>query len=244
MHRLKLKEKILKFFIIGISFLLALAFVIKFSGPAILRLYVQSGIGDCQKMPILCMAPKDLIINPRIDNEYLSQLLPYDDFPKVSISAPRGFTIVQERITKVYYKKKKRNDKGDIIYLLHQEPDFFINLFPQVKSDGIKDNYEFMKRIMYAKLIEIKNISDTFFVIMKGIFTPDLGEQKNVKMAEFIFSHKKGFINYNTIDASHYFDCNIIDSNGDIFKVYIKDKTASLDLDKVLAIISTVRTRP
>lgn len=237
-----MKEKILKSFSIIIVFLLSLVFVIKFGGPATLRLYIQTGIGDCQKIPILCMSPEEKIINPPIDKEYISKLLPYE-FPKIAIYIPKGFTVVQDKITKVYYKKKKRQHSDATIYLFHQEPNFFINLFPQSAKQGIKDNYEFMKRTMYAKLNEIKNLNDTFFVIVKSIFTPDLGEQKNVKMAEFIIADKKGFINYNLAQTNNYFDCNIINNNGDVFKVYIKDKAATLDLNKVLAVISTVRTQ-
>jgi hypothetical protein len=75
---------------------------------------------------------------------------------------------------------------------------------------------------------------------MKGIFTPDLGNQKDVKMAQFTVLDKRGFINYNLTGPDHYFDCNIFNTNQDFFKIYIKDKGASLDLDKVLTIISTV----
>lgn len=237
-----MKEKILKSFSITIVFLLSLVFVIKFGGPATLRLYVQTAIGDCQKIPILCMSPEEKIINPSIDKEYILQLLPYE-FPKIAIYIPKGFTVVQEKVTKVYYKKKKRQHGDAIVYLFHQEPNFFINLFPQSAKQGIKDDYEFMKRTMYAKLNEIKNLNDTFFVIVKSIFTPDLGDRKNVKMAQFIIAGKKGFINYNLAQTNNYFDCNIVNNNGDIFKIYIKDKTATLDLNKVLAIISTVKTQ-
>jgi len=43
--------------------------------------------------------------------------------------------------------------------------------------------------------------------------------------------------------ADNYFDCNIINNAGDFFKIYIKDKGASLDLDKVVAIISTAESK-
>jgi len=234
------KERILKILSIIIVLLLAILFVIKFGGPPILKLYIQTGIGDCQKIPILCMAPQETIINPRIDKEYISELLPYK-FPKIAVYIPKGFTVVQENITKVYYKKRKRQQSDATIYLLRQEPNFFINLFPQSTKQGIKDDYEFMRRTMYAKLSQIKNLNDAFFVIVKSIFTPDLGNQKNVKMAQFVIGDKKGFINYNLTKPDNYFDCNVINNEGDFFKVYIKDRQAKLDLDKVLAIISTVK---
>ena len=240
MRSLKMKDKILKFFIIAIILILAIAFVIKFGGPATLKLYVSTGIGDCKKIPILCMAVQETIINPNIDKDYLSQLLPYK-FPNIAIRAPKDFTIVQERITKVYYKKKKRLPSGAIIYLLHQDPNFFINLFPQVTKQGIKDDYQFFRSMMYARLNDIKNLNDAFFVIVKSIFTPDLGTQHNVRMAQFELAGKKGFINYNLTGRSHYFDCNIVTQDGHLFKLYIKDKGATLDLDKVLAIVSTVK---
>ena len=236
------KDSFLEYISITLILLLGILFVVKFGGPATLRLYIQTGIGDCQKIPILCMSPEEKIINPPIDKEYISELLPYK-FPKIAIYIPKGFTVVQDKITKVYYKKKKRQHGDATIYLFHQEPNFFISLFPRSAKQGIKDNYEFMKRTMYAKLNEIKNLDDTFFVIVKSIFTPDLGEQRNVKMAQFSIADKKGFINYSLAQTSRYFDCNIINNNGDVFKVYIKDKAATLDLNKVLAIISTVKTQ-
>jgi len=75
---------------------------------------------------------------------------------------------------------------------------------------------------------------------MKSLFTPDLGDEKNVKMVKFAIGNKKGFISYNLAPAGNYFDCNIINNRGDFFKVYIKDRAAVLDLKNVLAIISTL----
>ena len=92
---------------------------------------------------------------------------------------------------------------------------------------------------MLANLDKIDSVTDAFFVIMKGIFTPDLGDQANVKMVEFAIGGKKGFINYNIFNTA--FDCNVISERGDFFKVYIKDKEATLNLSKVLAIVSTIR---
>ncbi|MCX5701801.1 MAG: hypothetical protein NTW64_02325, partial [Candidatus Omnitrophica bacterium] len=153
---------------------------------------------------------------------------------------PRGFSLIKEAVKKIYYKKNKRLDKGAVMYLLFVEPNFFTTLFPQANKQGINDDYEFMRRTMYAKLKDIKNLTDVFFVVMKCIFTPDLGDQKNVKMLYLQMPDRKGFINYNIAKTGNYFDCNIVNSNGNFFKIYIKDKVATLDLNKVFAIISTV----
>jgi hypothetical protein len=220
-----------------IILLFAILFMAKFGGPSILKLYIETGVGTCQKIPILCMAPEDGIIELDSNKEYFAELLPYK-FPKIEIAVPRGFDIVQETIKKVYYKRKMRQHNTPTIYVLYEPPDFFIDLFPQLKKQGISDNYGFIKRIMFAKSKEVKNLTDTFFMIMKGIFTPDLGDQKNVRMVEFKLADKKGFINYNLGKPDNYFDCNVISNAGDFFKIYIKDKGATLDLNQVLAIIS------
>lgn len=229
-----------KYITIAIVFLFALAFVVKFAGQSILRLYIETGIGSCHKIPILCMTPQEEIINPTINKEYSAELLPYK-FPKMEICLPKGFAVVQEGIKKIYYKKRKEQHSGAVIYLLREEPNFFVNLFPRLNRQGIIDDYEFIKRTMYAKLRDVKNLTDAFFVIMKGIFTPDLGDQKNVKMAQFRIADKKGFINYTLSHSENYFDCNIIDNDNNFFKIYIKDSGATLDLNKVLTIISTVK---
>lgn len=234
-----MKGKLLRGISIVIFILLALVFVVKFAGPPTLRLYVEAGIGSCQKIPILCAAPSKEIINPEINEEYIAQLVPYR-FPEMGISVPKDFTVIKERIKKVYYKKHLRKDKGAVSYLLYNKPGFFTGLFPQTAKQGVSDDYEFLKRTMYATPKGIKNLTDAFFVIMKGIFTPDLGDQKNLEMVKFTVSGKKGFLNYNLGDTENYFDCNIIDEAGNFFKVYIKDKGAALNPDKVLAIISTV----
>ena len=114
---------------------------------------------------------------------------------------------------------------------------------------------------MYAGIKGITNFTDLFFIIIKGIFTPDLGDQKGVLMTQFRMSGKRGFINYNLSGQDkialsapaalprndghklyapvNYFDCNIIDDQDGFFKIYIKDAGARLDLNRVLAIIST-----
>jgi len=234
------KKKALGKYIASVIFLVpAILFIAKFSGPSILRLYIETGIGTCHKIPILCMVPEEEINNPLINKDYILGLLTYR-FPKMTISVPKGFTVSQERIKKVYYKKSRKGNAA-IIYLLYEEPNFFVNLFPQLKKQGIKDDYEFIRRTMHAKLTDIKNVTDSFFVIMKSIFTPDVGDQSNLKMAQFTVPGKKGFINYNISKTDNYFDCNVINEGGDFFKIYIKDKGATLDLAKVLAIISTAR---
>jgi len=236
-------KKFSKYLSIAIALLCALAFVVKFGTPALLRAYIVTGIGDCQKTPLFCKAPLEQIKDPVIDKEYIKGLALYE-FPKLTVFAPKNFTAVQERITKVYYKRVKRPHRGPVIYLLYQKPDFFMGLFPQLKKQGINSDYEFIRRIMYARLDNIKNLIDSFFVIMKGVFIPDLGSENNIAMAEFTLGSKKGFINYGLGLKDNYFDCNIIDSRAGFFKVYIKDRGAQLDLNKVLAIISTIEKAP
>lgn len=131
--------------------------------------------------------------------------------------------------------------KGNMIYMLCEDKDFFIRLYPQVKKQGVVNNYDFIRRIMQAKESEINNVTDAFFVIMKGVFIPDLGNQRSAKMIQVNFSDFKGFINYNLDKETNYFDCNIINRAGVFFKVYIKDKNKTLNLEKVFAILSTLR---
>jgi hypothetical protein len=237
---MKKKNTFTKYISIAIILLVGTLFVAKFGGPSLLKLYVEAGIGTCQKIPVLCMTPTPEIISPEIEKEYTAELLTYE-FPTMSIKLPKDFTVIQERIKKVYYKRNKRQHQGNVVYLLHKGPNFFINLFPQLTKQGIKDNYEFIKRTMYADLKGIKNLTDAFFVIMKGIFIPDLGDLKDVKMAQFKLTDRRGFINYNFTASGNYFDCNIMDNAGNFFKIYIKDKGASLNLDKLLAILSSVK---
>lgn len=235
-----MKDKILKIISSIIFLLLALVFIAKLGGPGILKLYIETGMGDCQKSPILCIRPESEIINPRINEEYLTDLAQYN-FGEIQIRLPKEFTVVKEKVTKTYYKKNKDKHRGSVVYLLYEQPDFFVNLFPQTKKQGIKNDYEFFNRLMYARIPEIKNLTDTFFVIMKGVFTPDVGEQINVKMSKFIIQDKSGFITYNLSLKGNYFDCNIFDSQGNFFKAYIKDKDAVLNLEKVITIVSSVK---
>lgn len=218
----------------------ALAFVIRRAGPATLRLYVEAGLGNCQKNPVLCIAPAENIVNPQVKKEYLAGLLQYK-FADMQINTPKEFAVVKEKVTKIYYKKRKRKDKGDIIYLLHKPENFFINLFPQLTKKGIKNDYAFFSLTIYARTPEIKNLTDTFFVVIKSIFTPYLGDQQNLKIAKFSTGDRRGFITYNLGKDEHYFDCNIFINQGDFFKVYIKDRSASLNLEKVLTIALSLK---
>lgn len=225
--------------LIALSF--CIAFVIKFAGPSILRQYVSIGIGDCRNIPILCMTGDEKIIQPApAQNNYLQELV-LQSFPQMSILCPKGFTVVQELIKRPYYKKHRWLDKGRIIYLLYQQPGEFLQLYPDVKKQGVKNNYEFIQRLTSANLSKIKNITDAFFVIMKSVFTPDLGNQKIVKMIRFQTQQFRGFINYNLAIPDSYYDCNILDAKDNFYKVYIKDKGNTLDLNKVFAIISTIK---
>jgi hypothetical protein len=142
----------------------------------------------------------------------------------------------------LFYYKYTRPQGGGVVYVLRKDPDFFMNLYPQLRKEGIDSDYAFIRRTMYAKLSEIKNLTDTFFVILKGVFIPDLGDQKNAKMASFEIGDKRGFINYNLAKPDNYFDCDIIEEGKGFFKVYIKDRGATLNLNNVLTIISTIRS--
>lgn len=228
----------IKFFLITVFFGISALFVTKFAGPAILKLYIQIGIGDCEKIPILCMAPSEGIINTEVDADFLKELIP-SKFPAMVISVPKGFTVVQERVKKVYYMKGKKKPSNAIFYVDRQEPDFLIKLFPKLKKYGIKNDFDLMKCVMFAKINNIKNFNDAFFVILKSIFIPDLADQRNVRMIQVAVGNKKSFVNYNTGGPDNYFDCNVFDDAGAFFKIYIKDKGAKLDINKVLTIIST-----
>lgn len=237
-----LRSNIIKYILITLILLSGVTFVIKFAGPNLLIQYISYGIGDCKQIPILCMEPDEKIIQPPIElsEAYLQELVP-QKFPHMSILCPKGFTVVQELIKRPYYKKNKWLDNGRIIYLLYQEPGEFLKLYPNVKRQGINNNYEFMERLNSANLNKIKNITDAFFVIMKSVFTPDIGNQKIAKIIRFQTRQLKGFINYNLSWPNSYYDCNIIDSEDNFYKVYIKDIGNKLDLNKVFTIISTVK---
>ncbi len=233
-----MRHKAKKYIFIGISLLVGLLFVIKYSGPAILRFYIETGVGSCKKIPVLCITPQEEIIDPAINSEYLKRLVPYK-LDEIQIRIPKEFKVIKQKIVKVYYKKRRYDQNSATIYLLYKNPDFFIGLFPQVKKQGIHNDYEFIERVMYASPADIHNVLDAFFVVTKGIFIPDLGEQNNVKMAKFITPAQKGFIGYNIGKKGNYFNCDIITQDG-FYKVYIKDKAKLLDLEKVFSIISSI----
>lgn len=234
-----MKKKGTKLVFSAVILILAVTFVIYFSGANILKSYISIGIGSCAKIPMLCKIPTQEIINPEIDKVYLSTLIPHK-FSRLSLSAPKGFAVIQELEKKPYYKKRLNHHKDSVIYTFRQDPGYFIKLFPQTKSAEVTDNYDFIKRLAFAQIDGIKNITDAFFVILKSIFTPDLGDQEKVISASFRMPDRKGFINYNLFDKKRYFECNAIAKSGDFFKVYIKDAGATLDLKEVLAIISTL----
>lgn len=233
------KQRLTRIILSFVLFSIALIFVGIFAGPNILKGYITTGIGGCNKIPVLCMVPSLEIKDLKVDKEYLDTLIPHT-FPKMSLSAPRGFMIVQELHKRPYYKKRIARHKESVIYVFRQEPGYFIKLFPQVKNLGIDDNYSFIKRLSFADTNHIKNINDAFFVILKSVFTPDLGDQTKVAMSSFSIRDKKGFINYNLSGKEYYFDCNLVDKNGDFFKIYIKDLNGSLNLKEVLAIVTTL----
>jgi len=232
-------NRLLKFLVSAIVFIFCLAFIIKFAGPNILRQDISYGIGSCKSVPILCMQPDEKILTPELNKEYIDTLVP-QSFPKMSISIPKGFNLVQELIKRRYYKRRKPENNA-VIYLLRQEPDAFIKLYPDVRKQGVDNNYEFIRRLMFANLGKVNDITDAFFTIMKSVFTPDIGPQNISRMIQFKVGDKIGFINYTMARPINYFDCNVLDTGGNFFKVYIKDTGARLDLNNVFAIISTLK---
>ena len=228
-----------KYFTRAILLSLGLAFIIKSAGPNILRQYISYGVGNCKTTPILCRQPDEKIFTPSINSEYL-ETLTFHAFPKMSISVPKGFSLIQELIKKPYYKRR-HSDSQATIHLLIQEPGAFVKLYPDVRKWGVTDNYEFIRRLIYANLESVENIADAFFLVMKSIFTPDIGNQSTARMINFQFLELKGFINYSMAKPNNYFDCNVSDKAGNFFKVYIKDIGARLDLNNVFAIISTLK---
>ena len=224
----------------AVLLILAILFLAKFGKPALLRTYIDLGIGTCEKIPILCLTPEKETIRPQVNREYLSQLTRYE-LSGIEIYAPKTFKVINEKVNKVYYKRYPRKHTGSVMYLLNKKPNFFVELFPKIIKEGIKNDLEFLNRTMAARTRDINNLTDTFFVIMKSIFTPNLGDENNLKIIPFALGDKNGFITYNLAQTENYFDCDMIDSRGEYFKVYIKDKAAELDLEKVMTIISTVK---
>ncbi|MBM3249570.1 MAG: hypothetical protein FJZ09_01835 [Candidatus Omnitrophica bacterium] len=231
--------KLTKYILSAVLLILGLFFVGFIAGPNILRMYISSGMGTCEKNPIFCETPLDEINNPEINRGFLSLLVTVN-LVDMRISVPKGFDAIQEEVTRVYYKKNKHLFKGNIVYVLRKEPDFLVDLYPELKKEGVTSNYIFLERTMEARLNEIQDLTGAFFVIMKGIFIPDLGDQKNLKMVRFRTERDRGFINYNLDASGNYFDCNIVRENGEFLKVYIRDRSAKLDLEEVFAILSTL----
>jgi hypothetical protein len=233
-----MNKKTLRSIYIYSALVLGIVFVVKFGAPSLLKFYVQSGIGDCRNIPILCMNPVTCSADLQTGDN-LPDSIPYIS-DSLTASVPKGFAVVEEILSKPFYKKHKRMDKGNIVYLLRKDKGFFVALFPQVKAGN---DYEFIKSVMYAKITDIKNITDTFFVIMKGVFIPDLGDQNNVKMCSLELEGMKGFINYNLGKRENLFDCNFIGRDGSFYKVYIKDRERKLDLAKVSELIVSLRAK-
>lgn len=234
-----MKRKIKKYIYIAVVLFFGVLFVIKFSGAAILRLYLESGIGRCKEIPVFCITPNPKPVNQAVNKEYNSGLIEYQ-LPQIQINVPKEFKIIKQQVTKIYYKKKKFKSKNSVMYLVYEPPGFFTGLFPQLKKQGINNDYEFISRIMNTKMSGVQNLTDAFFMVMKGIFIPDLGDQHNVEIVRFSGEKQKGFIGYNLNEKENYFNCDIIMDEG-YFKVYIKDSMKKLDLEKVLSMISTIK---
>jgi len=234
-----MKDKARRGILNTVLILLAFAFVARLGKPFVLQAYIETTIGNCKNIAVLCAYPAQGIIRQAVEKQSLAGLVRYD-FPDMEISMPREFTVIKEQINKVYYKRKPREHAGNVAYLLYERPDFFVDLFPRLKKQGVDNDFEFISRTMSASPAAIEDLTDTFFVVMKTVFTPYLGEENNIKMIQFAVEDKKGFIAYSLCKEANYFDCNVINGRGDFFKVYIKDKAGALDLKKVLAIVSTL----
>ncbi|MBP7217128.1 MAG: hypothetical protein KBA46_07605, partial [Candidatus Omnitrophica bacterium] len=219
------KRTIGDIFLLIVSLALVVVFVIKFAGPRFLRLYIRQGIGTCESIPNLCMAPT-MIEAPEVDKSFADSLVRFK-FPNLAISAPKRFRVIQQRLSKTFYQTNHQQYKGDVIYFLYQPPDFFIDLYPHLRKEGVENDYIFVRRLMHANSNTVRNLVDTFFVIMKGIFTPSLGSASQITMVEFKDKKLKGFISYALDPKGNYFDCNVFDNEGHYFKVYIKDKSAT-----------------
>ena len=129
-------KNFLKVLLVLFFLLLSLAAIISLKGSSFLRLYIESGIGTCAKIPIFCMSPEERPIEASVNEEYSRQLI-RQKFVKMEISIPKGFTIVQERVKKTYFKKKKFLGPEPTIYVVHEEKDFFVRLFPDLKKHGV-----------------------------------------------------------------------------------------------------------
>lgn len=239
-----MKDRIIKITIIILFLSACFVFVAKFGGPELLKFYLSTSLGDCRKIPVYCMSPEENPEKISVPDEYVRQKLVICSFPSVKICIPRGFMTIQENIKKIYRKRSRKPTQQSVIYLFHKPPDFFMGLFPRLKKKGIVNNdYEFLKRVMNARMDRVSNLTDVFFMVMKGIFIADLGPQNTARMLILSLDEKKGFINYNITDGGNYFDAKFIDGDKGFFSIYIKDKNGELDLHQVCAIISTINDR-
>lgn len=237
---MKLRFRLLKYFLTAVILSLALFYVVKNAGPATIRLYIESGIGNCKEIPIMCSAPEDKFYQAKIDQDFVAMLHEYN-LDQIHIHTPDGFKLVKQKIVIRYYKKKKDRSNGSTIYIVQKPVDFFVTLFADVTKNDVKNDYDFVSRVMNARINKINNLKDAFYVIMKGIFTPDLGDQASIKIVKVKAGTMNGFVSYNYEPHANYFDCNLLEKSGGYYKVYIKDKAKKLDLDKVVAMISTLR---
>lgn len=237
-----MKIKLIRSVMLVLLFLAGLLFVAHFAGPLILRRYIETGIGTSKQIPILCKSPSAEILHRQVNKEYRSQLLPYQ-LPGMLGYFPKGFNITLEVYKRDFYKKHKTLAQASAIYLLREDKDFFLNLFPILKKQGIADDYDFINHTLCARLNTIISLQDAFFVIMKSIFIPDLGDQAKVTLSRFAVENMSGFISYNTTGDVNYFDAIFFNRAGTFFRVYIKDKEKELDLDKAFTIISTLREK-
>ena len=94
---------------------------------------------------------------------------------------------MQELIKKVYYKKRHVRNQA-VIFLLRQEPGAFIKLYPDVQKQGVRDNYEFMRRLMYANLKNVENIDHPELQSLKEVHR----QIKRYNLEKFVI--KPGFI--------------------------------------------------
>ncbi|MCM8797381.1 MAG: hypothetical protein NC923_05865 [Candidatus Omnitrophica bacterium] len=235
---MKKKDKLLKLLLIMVFLGLGIWYVAIFGGANIIKFYVASGIGDCGKIPILCMLPIEKI-TVQANKECIAEFLPYS-FSKIQVYLPKGFNVTCELTKKAYYKRKAYKQRNSYAYLLYEEPGFFLELFPQLKKAGVKNNYEFIERVMCANYNGIKNINDAFFVIMKSIFIPDLGDQRKVRMMRIAIGNKRGFLSYNIDKDATYFESSLIDDRDQFFKICVKDRSAKIGQEQIFAIISTL----
>jgi len=233
------KNKVVKNLTIGFILTGSLLLLIKLSGLQFLKAYVQAGIGTCKTNPILCLVPSEGAPRINIDKGYLEELALYR-FDNFQIRLPKNFLVVKEITKKMYYKKMRNRRSGSVAYLLAGERGFFLDLFPESKKMGIADDYEFLRRLFSANLSQFRDIHDAFFIVLKSVFIPDLG-QGPVQMFKFDQEGQRGFVTYGLTKGYNYFDCDVFDERGRFFKVYIRDKGARLDLEKVATILSSIK---